>query len=104
MNVRCRYCAGVWARSHTVSFLESSFQVEGVRHTTMLSMWHTSGISEKRMEPYREVVKEGSGCKPEYQQRTGLGNWKMIPRKSRIESPRKSDTFLPPFGTFSGHC
>lgn len=103
MNIRYRHCVGLWARNPYSPSLGSGLPVEGVRHTAKVSMGHTSEISGK-MEPYRGVTKERNGSKPEYQRRTDLGSWKMILRKSRIESPKNSDVFLLPLGAFSGHC
>ena len=88
---------------HIVPSLGSSLPVEGVRHIAKVCVGHTSEISGK-MEPYREVAKDRNVNKPEYQQRTDLGSWKMILRKSRIESPKNSDVLLPPLGAFYGHC
>ena len=56
--------------------------MEGVRHTTELSMGHASGIPGE-MEPQREAAKKRNGWQLEYQQRTDLGSWKRIFKESQ---------------------
>ena len=82
MNIRYRYCVGLWARNPYSPSLGSGLPVEGVRHTAKVSMGHSSEISGK-MEPYRGVTKERNGSKPEYQRRTDLGSWKRIFKESQ---------------------
>lgn len=71
------------ARSHAVPSLGSSLPVEGVEHTTKLSMRHASTEILGKWSP-REAAKERNGWKLEYQQKDRTGKLEEDPQgKSR---------------------